>query len=118
MYRVIHPGDIQELPLRMLFHPVGEGVFVKACEADSYRGLVAALMDDPVYESGDARARLVERLRLANDVALLAEVDGRRLRIAERDAPGTIVIASDEAFMRSLEQVGFVSLLPARTTAA
>ena len=118
MYRVIHPGDRQELPLRMLFHPVGEGVFLKACEADSHRGLVAALLDDPVHESADARARLVERLRLANDVALLAKLDGRRLQIGDRDAPGTIVIASDEDFLRSLQQVGFVSVSPARSTTA
>lgn len=110
MYRVIHPGDRQELPLRMLFHPVGEGVFLNAAEADGYRGLLAALIDDPGYEAADPQRRLVERLRLANDVALLAELEGRRLQISDRDGPETIVIASDEPFLQSLDRVGFVSL--------
>jgi hypothetical protein len=88
MYRLIHPGDHQELPLRMLFHPVGEGVYLKACEADSVRGLVAALLDDPAYEATAPQFRLVERIR-------------------------TIVIVSDHTFIRSLNQAGFVSLTQA-----
>ena len=110
MYRVIHPGDRQELPLRMLFHPVGEGAFLNACEADGYRGLVAALLDDPGYETADPQSRLVDRLRLANDVVLLAELEHRRLQISDRDGPEAIVIASDEPFLQSLDRVGFVSL--------
>lgn len=112
MYRLIHPGDPQELPLRMLFHPVGEGVFNKACEADSFRGLVAALLDDPAYETATQQARLAERLRIANDVALLAQLKGRRLQISDRDGAETIVIASDEPLMESLDRLGFVSLAP------
>lgn len=113
MYRLIHPGDPQELPLRMLFQPLGEGMFLKACEADNYRGLVAALLDDPGYEAVDPQARLVERIRIANDVVLLAELEGRRLRISDREGPDTIVVATDEPFIRSLDGAGFLSLAKA-----
>jgi hypothetical protein len=94
MYRLIHPGEQQELPLRMLFHPAGDGVYLEACEADSFRALIAALLDDAGYEAADRQARLVDRLRIANDIALLAQL-----------------VRSDEALIRSLEQVGFVSLV-------
>ena len=110
MYRLVHPGDPQELSMRMLFHPVGEGVYLEACEADSVRGLVAALVNDPAYEAADPQSRLAERLRIANDIALLAELDGRRLEISDREGPNTIVIASDEPFIRSLDRLGFLSL--------
>ncbi len=112
MYRLIHPGDPQELPLRMLFHPVEEGVFNKACEADSFRGLVAALLDDPAYEAADPQTRLVERLRIANDIAMLAELERRQLHFSDREGPETIVIASDKPFLQSLHRLGFVSLAP------
>jgi len=112
MYRLVHPGDPQELPMRMLFQPVGDGVYLKACEADSVRGLVAALLNDPAYEAADPRSRLAERLRVANDIALLAELDGRRLEISDRDGPETIVIASDEPLLHSLDRLGVVSLAP------
>jgi hypothetical protein len=116
MYRLIHPGDRQELPLRMLFDPVEEGVFLKACEADSYRGLVGALLDDPAYEVAEPQARLVERLRIANDVALLAAIEGRRLQVSDREGPDTIVVASDEPLLHSLDQFGFVSLAAASSS--
>jgi hypothetical protein len=109
MYRPIHPADQQELPLRMLFHPVGDGVFLRGCEADSFRGLVAALLDDPGYEQESAEDRLVNRLRLADDVKLLAGVSGKALSVADRDG-ATINVASDETFIRSLDRIGFVSL--------
>jgi hypothetical protein len=109
MYRLVHPEDLQELPLRMLFHPVGHGVYLKACEADSMRGLVAALLDDPGYEAADPASRLVERLRIANDVALLAELDGRHLQISDSDGRDTIVIASDEPFIHSLQNAGLLT---------
>src|SRR5205823_12325623 len=96
MYRRINPTSRQQLPMRMLFQPLGNGSFLRACEADSFRGLVAAMLDDPAYESGDVETRLVARLRIAYDVRLLAEVDGRQLAVADRDAPDTINIASDE----------------------
>lgn len=112
MHRMIHPGDRQELPLRMLFHAVGEGVFLKACEADSFRGLVAALLDDAGYETAGSQARLVERLRLANDVALLEQLAGRALHISDREGEGTIVVASDEPFIRSLDRLTVVALDP------
>jgi hypothetical protein len=58
MYRRINPTSRQQLPMRMLFQPLGNGTFLRACEADSFRGLVAAMLDDPAYESGDVETRL------------------------------------------------------------
>ena len=55
MYRRINPASQQQLPMRMLFQPLGNGTFHRACEADSFRGLVAAMLDDPAYESGARR---------------------------------------------------------------
>ena len=112
MYRNIRPDTPSELALRMLFQPLGDGLFHRACEADSFRGLVAALLDEPDYELADVETRLVARLRIADDVRLLAEVDGRQLTVADRDAPATINVASDERFIRSLDRLGFVSLEP------
>ena len=62
MYRRINPTSRQELPMRMLFQPLGNGTFHRACEADSFRGLVAAMLDDPAYERGGIETRLVARL--------------------------------------------------------
>ncbi len=115
MYRRINPTSRQELPMRMLFQPLGNGTFHRACEADSFRGLVAALLDEPDYEVADVETRLVARLRLADEVRLLAEVDRRQLTVADRDAPDTINVASDEPFIRSLDHLGFVSLEPTIT---
>ena len=117
MYRHIRPDTPPELALRMLFQPLGDGLFHKACEADSFRGLVAALLDEPDYELADVETRLVARLRIADEVRLLAGVDGRQLTVGDRDGPETINVASDEPFIRSLDQLGFVSLEPAITTA-
>jgi hypothetical protein len=55
----------------------------------------------------------VNRLRIADDARLIAEADGHHLAVADNDAAGTINIASDEAFIRSLDRLGFVSLDPA-----
>jgi hypothetical protein len=116
MYRLIDPGDRQELPLRMLFHPLGEGVYLKACEADSSSGLVAALLHDPAYEGAGPQSRLVERVRMANDIALLAGMDGRQVLVADRDAPNSVNVHSDEQFIRALHRLGVVSLAPSPTT--
>jgi len=110
MFRLIHPGSSQELGLRMLFQPGGEGVYLRACEADSFRALVAALLDDPSYETADAESRLLDRLRLAEDIVLLATLENRRLRVSDRGGPNTINVGSDEPFVRSLHQLGIVSL--------
>jgi hypothetical protein len=112
MYRLIDPSDRQELPLRMLFQPLGEGVYLKACEADRFRGLVAALLDDAGYENADAASRLGNRLRLANDVRLLAQLQGRSVRITDRDEANAVNISSDEPFLRSLHRLKFLSLEP------
>jgi hypothetical protein len=110
MYRRIDPSSRQELPLRMLFQPVGNGIFHRVCEADSFRGLVAAILDDPGYETVDVESRLVERLRVAQDAAFLAEVDGRQVLVSDRNGADTINVASDETLIRSLDRLGFVSV--------
>ncbi len=109
MYRPIHPPDRQELPHRMLFHPVGDGVFLRGCEADSFRGLVAALLDDPGYEQEVPEDRLITRLRLADDFKLLAGISGEASSVAGGDDE-TINVATDETLIRSLDRIGFVSL--------
>ncbi len=116
MYRRIKPHSPRRLALRMLFQPAGDkGLFHRACEADSFRGLVAAILDDPGYETADAETRLVSRLRIADDICLIAELEGRRLQVADRDRMGVINIASDELLIRSLERISYLSLDPAIT---
>ena len=113
MYRRINPTSRQLLPMRMLFQPLGNGTFLRACEADSFRGLVAAMLDEPAYESGDVETRLVNRLRLADELVLLAQIENEpNLLVADRDAHRTINVASDEQFIRSLDRLGLVSLEP------
>ena len=112
MYRLVHPADRQELPLRMLFHPAGNDLFQRACEADGFRGLVAALLHDPGYETAALETRVIDRLRLADDLRLLTQLDGRQLLISDRDQRGTINVHSDEPFVRSLHRLGVVSLAP------
>ena len=113
MYRRINPASQQQLPMRMLFQPLGNGTFHRACEADSFRGLVAAMLDDPAYESGDVETRLLNRLRLADELVLLARIENEpSLLVGDRDADLTINVASDERFIRSLDRLGLVSLEP------
>ncbi len=112
MYRLVHPADRQELPLRMLFHPVGDGAFLRAVEADGFRGLVAALVDDAGSETANAETRLRQRLRLADDVRLLMQLQDRQIRVSDRDEVNTINVSSDEPFLRSLDRLGIVSLEP------
>jgi len=117
MYRRINPTSRQQLPMRMLFQPLGNGTFLRACEADGFRGLVAALLDDPAYESGDVETRLLNRLRLADELVLLARIENEpSLLIGDRDADLTINVASDERFIRSLDRLGLVSLEPTLST--
>jgi hypothetical protein len=114
MYRRINPTSPQELPMRMLFQPLGDGTFHRACEADSFRGLVAAMLDDPTYESGDVETRLVNRLRLADELVLLARIENQPgMLIGDKDADQTINVASDERFIRSLDRLSLASLDPA-----
>jgi hypothetical protein len=113
MYRRINPTSRQELPMRMLFQPLGDGTFHRACEADSFRGLVAAMLDDPTYESGDVETRLVNRLRLADELVLLARIENQPgMLIGDKDADQTINVASDERFIRSLDRLSLASLEP------
>jgi len=113
MYRQINPSSRQEQLLRMLFQPTGDGLFQRACEADGFRGLVAAILDDPGYETADVETRLVARVRVARDAAFLAEVDGRQVMVSDRDGPNTVNVASDETLIRSMDRLGFVSIDPA-----
>ena len=114
MYRRINPTSRQQLPMRMLFQPLGNGTFHRACEADSFRGLVAAMLDDPTYESGDVETRLVNRLRLADELVLLARIENQPgMLIGDKDADQTINVASDERFIRSLDRLSLASLDPA-----
>jgi hypothetical protein len=97
--------------MRMLFQPLGDGTFHRACEADSFRGLVAAMLDDPTYESGDVETRLVNRLRLADELVLLARIENQPgMLIGDKDADQTINVASDERFIRSLDRLSLASL--------
>ena len=113
MYRRINPTSRQQLPMRMLFQPLGNGTFLRACEADSFRGLVAAMLDDPAYESGDVETRLLNRLRLADELVLLARIDNQpSVLIGDKDADQMINVASDEPLIRSLDRLGLVSLEP------
>src|SRR5215470_10695362 len=98
MYRFINPSSERQLAMRMLYQPAGDGTFLRACEADGWRGLVAAMLDDPTYETSGPEDRLIERLRLADDVKLLAAIDDRTLTVADRDQPGAVNIRSDEPF--------------------
>src|SRR5438874_13715682 len=117
MYRRINPTSRQELPIRMLFQPLGNGTYHRACEADSFRGLVAAMLDDPSYETGDVETRLVNRLRLANELVLLARiVSDPSVLIGDKAADQTINVASDERFIRSLDKLRVVSLEPTLST--
>jgi hypothetical protein len=113
MYRRIRPDDERQLPLRMLLQPTGDGLFLRAAEADSFRGLVAAILDDPGYEAEDLERRLMHRLRIADDVVLLAEVSGEpKVSVSDRDGERTLNVSSDQRFIRSLDRLGYVSLDP------
>jgi hypothetical protein len=110
VYRLIDPTAAQELPLRMLFQPTGGGTFYRACEADSPRALVAALLGDPGYVELPLADRLQQRMRLASDICLLLDLDGEHWELGDRDAARTINVHSDLEFLRSAERAGFVSL--------
>src|SRR5207245_1792039 len=111
MYRRINPTSRQQLPLRMLFQPLGNGTFLRACEAESFRGLVAAMLDDPAYESGDVETRLLNRLRLADELVLLARIDNQpNVLVGGEDADQTINVASEARFIRYIDIMELVSL--------
>jgi len=75
--------------------------------------LVAAILDDPGYETALVTDRLVQRLRLASDAALLLEVGGgRRIQVGDQDGQDALNVATDELLIRSLDRIGYVSLEP------
>jgi len=94
----------------MLFEPRGDGLFARATEADSFRGLVAALINDSGYETAAVDDRLLARLRVAHDAALLLRLQGLDIRVADHDAEDIINVASDEPLLRCLDRLGVVSL--------
>jgi len=94
----------------MLYQPAGDGVFYRACEADGYRGLVAAILNDAEYEDATLADRLQSRIRMAEDLALLHELEHRDLRVTDRDEANAINVHTDREFIMSLEQIGFLSL--------
>ena len=110
MYRFVQPETSQELPFRMLFQPAPGGAFYRACEADGYRGLVAALLDDREYETAGLADRLQARIRMADDLVLIGQLEHPPLRVRDQVEPGAINVHSDEEFIRSLDRIGFLSL--------
>src|SRR2546423_14109530 len=103
MYRRINPTSRQELPIRMLFQPLGNGTYHRACEADSFRGLVAAMFDDPSYETGDVETRLVNRLRLVDELVLLAWIAcDPKVPFGGKDNDQNIYLALDGKIIRPL----------------
>jgi hypothetical protein len=110
VYLFIEPSSEQQLPFRMLFQPAGDAVFYRACEADDFRGLVAALLNDPDYETAPVADRLQSRIRMAEDLVLLNKLKDRHLRVSEGEATNAINVHTDQEFIRSLETIGFLSL--------
>ena len=100
----------------MLFQPAGDGVFYRACEADGYRGLVAAILNDAGYQNAALADRLQSRMRMAEDLLLLSQLEHRHLRVTDRERTDAINVHTDEEFIRSLERIGFLSLSIARGT--
>ncbi len=114
MFRYLFTKSPRELSMGMLLDPVGDGSFRRAAEADNWKGLVAAVLGDPAYETDAPPDRLVKRLHLAHNAQLLVglEHDGK-LQVADRDAPATLNVSSDETLIRGLDRNGVVSLEPA-----
>jgi hypothetical protein len=56
-------------------------------------------------------SRLVNRHRFADDIALVAQVNGRKLPVGDRDHAEMINVASDESFIHSPDRLGFISLV-------
>jgi hypothetical protein len=73
---------------------------------------VAAILDDPDYEIADLEIRLIHRIRLADVVILLAQLEERTVQVDDYDGPDTINVHSDELFTHSLDRLGFVSPSP------
>jgi hypothetical protein len=56
----------------------------------------------------------MQRLRIADDVVLLAKVAGEPMvSVSDRDGERTLNVSSDQRFIRSLDRLGYVSLDPA-----
>jgi len=81
-----------------------------ACEADGYRGLVAAILNDADYEDATLADRLLSRIRMAEDMVLIHELEDLQLGITDHDEADTINVHTDEEFIRSLERLEFLSL--------
>jgi hypothetical protein len=113
MYRELSPKTLRQLPFAILLDPGGDGSFGRACEADSWRGLVAAVLRDPSYEKQDARERMFRRLRLAEDATFLGELIGcAGLRVGFSDGDDVLDMSTDESLVESLDRYGIASLDP------
>jgi len=113
VYRELSPETLREFPFAMLLDPAEDGSFRRACEADSWRGLVAAVLRDPSYEEQDARERLIRRLRLAEDARFLGELIGRPgLRVGIGASDDMLDISTDRSILESLDRYGIASLDP------
>jgi hypothetical protein len=112
MYRYLFPETPRELSLGMLLEPMGNGCFRRAAEADGWTGLIGAVLGDPTYENDSPPDRLLQRLRLAHDAALLLELDGKQVEVSDHDGNDLINVASDKALLCSLDDLGIVSLEP------
>jgi len=113
VYRELTTDTPRQLAFGILLDPVGDGTFRRACEAATWRGLVAALLGDPSYEAQPARERIFQRLRLTEDARFLGELVGQpNLRDGASESGRTIDMSSDESLIRSLDQLGLVSLEP------
>ena len=113
MHRELSPDTPRQLAFGILLDPVGDGTFRRACEADSWRGLVAAVLGDPRYEVQPSHERVFQRLRLAEDARFLGALVGQpSLPGGAGKSGGTIDMSTDESLIRSLDQLGLVSLEP------
>lgn len=110
-YRRVQPNDESDLPLRMLYVPIGDQVFERAVDADDARSLVAALLDDPHYpERPTAKERLVLRLQAAQGVVAFFGAAGRAVTVGDHPATDGVNIANDSAFIDSLQELGYVAV--------
>lgn len=112
-YRFITPTDESTAIWRMLCRPADEELYEQAVESDSLPGLVAALMDEPLYEEMPSEEeRLMCRMELAHSISLVYELNGQPLAIVRTDEEGAINVETDEQLLLSLEKIGYISLDP------
>ncbi len=111
-YRHLPGNDEQTMPLMLHYRPLGNGLFERACEADTFMGLIAALMESQEYEhTFSAEKRLVKRMQLAAGIEQLYAVFNRTLQITDTPTENGIDVSSDEPMITSLEAIGYCRLV-------